>query len=160
MFWIGRTAENHFQTIKKLNKKPLKNSTFQLKSNNSEMFQKHFLTVIVLPGTLSDSAQITCKFTVCVHICFVDAALGTVTFSFPVSAVVVFVPTCRDGGSSRGRGRGRTSQAQSTRFWTVLLHIGLKIQLPSHTESRLLSLYSALGFVYLGWTHYEYFPSR
>ncbi len=29
-----------------------------------------------------------------------------------------------------------------------------------HTESWLLSLYSALGFVYLGWTHNEYFPSR
>ncbi len=34
----------------KLNKKPLKNSTFQLKSNFSEMFKKQFLIVIVLPG--------------------------------------------------------------------------------------------------------------
>ena len=36
--------------IKKLNKKPLKNSTFQLKCNHSEMLKKHFLTVVVLPG--------------------------------------------------------------------------------------------------------------
>ncbi len=37
-------------TVKKLNKKPLKNSTFQLKCNVSEMLKKHFLIVIVLPG--------------------------------------------------------------------------------------------------------------
>ncbi len=50
MFWKGRITENHFQTVKKLNKKPLKNSIFQLKSNNFEMFKKRFLIVVVLPG--------------------------------------------------------------------------------------------------------------
>ena len=44
------------QTVKKLNKKPLKNSTFKLKSNRVEMFQKHFLIVVVLPGC-QDSIQ-------------------------------------------------------------------------------------------------------
>ena len=38
--------------------------------------------------------------------------------------------------------------------------VSLSVFLPHHTESWLLSLYSALGFVYLGWTHDEYFPSR
>ena len=52
MFWKGKITENHFETIKKLNKKPLKNSTFQLKSNYSEMFEKHFFMVVVLPGTV------------------------------------------------------------------------------------------------------------
>ncbi len=33
-------------------------------------------------------------------------------------------------------------------------------QLVQHTESWLLSLYSMPGFVYLGLTHYEYFPGR
>ncbi len=52
MFCIGWKTENHFQTVKKLNKKPLKNSTFQLISHHFEMFEKHFLIVVVLPGLI------------------------------------------------------------------------------------------------------------
>ena len=64
MFWKGRITKNHFKTVTKLNKKPLKNSTFQLKSNFSEMFKKQFLIVIVLPG----SAKIFCDFCHCNNI--------------------------------------------------------------------------------------------
>ncbi len=42
---------DHFQTIKKHNKNPLKNSTFQLKSNHFEMFKKLFFKLLCYQGS-------------------------------------------------------------------------------------------------------------
>ncbi len=53
MFGIGREAENYFTTETKPHKQPLKNPTFQLKPNNSEMFEKHFLLIVVLLGCIA-----------------------------------------------------------------------------------------------------------
>ncbi len=50
MLLLGRKTGNHLPTFTKPHKQPLKNPTFQPESNNSEMFEKHFLIVVVLQG--------------------------------------------------------------------------------------------------------------